>query len=156
MGLQLMPWLATQGLDVPAARTVIAGSSYGGLASSYMALRHPERFGNVLSLSGSYWWAPEAEAPNAMARWWAAAPRQNVRFYLDAGLYESARGGQAGILETSRELGDVLRTQGYPVTQREHSTGHDYVHWQGALACGLVALLNPAALSTLQAECKGR
>lgn len=156
MGLQLMPWLATQGLDVPAARTVIAGSSYGGLASSYMALRHPERFGNVLSLSGSYWWAPEAEAPNAMARWWAAAPRQNVRFYLDAGRYESARGGQAGILETSRELGDVLRTQGYPVTQREHSTGHDYVHWQGALACGLVALLNPAALSTLQAECKGR
>lgn len=156
MGLQLMPWLATQGVEVPAARTVIAGSSYGGLASSYMALRHPERFGNVLSLSGSYWWAQEAEAPNAMARWWAAAPRKAVNFYLDAGLYESARGGQAGILETSRELGDVLRAQGYRVTQLEHSTGHDYVHWQGSIACGLVALLNPAALSTLQAECKER
>ena len=156
MGLQLMPWLAAQGLDVPAARTVIAGSSYGGLASSYMALRHPERFGNVLSLSGSYWWAPSDEAPNAMARWWAAAPSKAVSFYLDAGLYESARGGQAGILETSRELGDVLRAQGYRVTQREHSTGHDYVHWQGSIACGLVALLNPAALPTQQAACKGR
>lgn len=156
MGLQLMPWLAAQGLEVPAARTVIAGSSYGGLASSYMALRHPERFGNVLSLSGSYWWAPADEAPNAMARWWAAAPSKAVSFYLDAGLYESARGGQAGILETSRELGDVLRAKGNRVTQREHSTGHDYVHWQGSISCGLVALLNPAALPTQQAACKGR
>ena len=30
------------------------------------------------------------------------------------------------------------------MTQHEHATGHDYLHWQGALGCGLVALLNPA------------
>ena len=156
MGTQLMPWLAAQGVDVPAARTVIAGSSYGGLAASYVALQYPQRFGNVLSLSGSYWWAPKGEAPNALARWWAAAPKQDVNFYFDAGLYESARGGQAGILETSRELGDVLHSKGYRVTQLEHSTGHDYVHWQGSIACGLVALLNPAARITQQPACKGR
>ncbi|MEG0973223.1 MAG: DUF3327 domain-containing protein [Comamonas sp.] len=156
MGQQLMPWLTAQGINVPAARTVIAGSSYGGLASSYVALQYPQHFGNVLSLSGSYWWAPKGEAPNAMARWWAAASEQPVSFYLDAGLYESARGGQAGILETSRELGDVLRSKGYRVIQLEHSTGHDYVHWQGSIACGLVALLNPGARITRQPACKGR
>lgn len=153
MGEELMPWLVAQGIEVPAARTVLAGSSYGGLASSYVALQYPGRFGKVLSLSGSYWWAPQGEAPNALARWWEAAPRLPVAFYFDAGRYESARGGQAGILETSRTLGDVLRAKGYRVTQVEHSTGHDYVHWQGSLACGLVALLQPASWSQVQGAC---
>ncbi|MNT29304.1 hypothetical protein D3C72_1650360 [compost metagenome] len=76
-----------------------------------------------------------------------------MEFYFDAGLYESARGGQAGILETSRALGDVLRAKGYRVTQVEHSTGHDYVHWQGSLARGLVALLQPASWSRVQRAC---
>ncbi len=156
MGQQLMPWLAAQGVEVPAKRAAIAGSSYGGLAASYVALQYPQRFGNVLSLSGSYWWAPKGEAPNALARWWAATPKRDVNFYLDAGLYESARGGQAGILETSRELGDVLRSKGYRVTQLEHSTGHDYVHWQGSIACGLVALLSPAQWPRVQGVCGGK
>jgi enterochelin esterase family protein len=34
----------------------------------------------------------------------------------------------------------VLRAKGNKVVQRVHSTGHDYVHWQGSLACGLLAL----------------
>ncbi|OAD85960.1 esterase [Comamonas thiooxydans] len=140
MGKQLMPWLKAQGIAAGAERTVIAGSSYGGLASSYVALRYPQWFGNVLSLSGSYWWAPKGEPPNWLARQYEQAPQLPIRFYFDAGLYEGARGGQAGIRETSQELGDVLRAKGNKVVQRVHSTGHDYVHWQGSLACGLLAL----------------
>lgn len=143
---ELMPWVQRQGLAQPAARTVIAGSSYGGLASAYAALSHPQWFGNVLSLSGSYWWAPSGHMPGWTMRAYAAAPLQPdhpVRFYLDAGRYEAARGGQDGILETNRHLGDVLRAKGYAVTQVEHDTGHDYLHWQGSLGCGLVALLQP-------------
>ncbi|MBU1354737.1 MAG: enterochelin esterase [Gammaproteobacteria bacterium] len=141
---ELMPWVQTQGLGQPPEATVIAGSSFGGLASAYAGLMLPQRFGRVLSLSGSYWWAPQGELPGWMMRAYAAAPSQDVRFYLDAGRYEGARGGQSGILETNRHLGDVLRAKGYAVTHREHATGHDYLHWQGALGCGLVALLNPA------------
>jgi hypothetical protein len=37
----------------------------------------------------------------------------------------------------------VLRAKGYEVTQAEHETSHDYLQWQGSLACGLVALLTP-------------
>ncbi|WP_350304727.1 prolyl oligopeptidase family serine peptidase [Photorhabdus viridis] len=33
-------------------RTIISGSSYGGLASSWVAFNHPELFGNVLSKNG--------------------------------------------------------------------------------------------------------
>ena len=156
IGDELMPWLAAQGLQVPAARTVIAGSSFGGLAASYIALQHPEHFGHVLSLSGSYWWAPKGEAPNALARWWSASPPLPVRFYLDAGRFEIARGGQAGIGDANRALGDALRAKGYAVTQRTHSTGHDYAHWQGSLACGLVALLNPTSPVLQQAACQAQ
>ncbi|MBN9368504.1 MAG: enterochelin esterase [Comamonadaceae bacterium] len=150
---ELMPWVQAQGLAQPPEATVIAGSSYGGLASAYAGLVLPQRFGRVLSLSGSYWWAPPGELPGWMMRAYAGAPPRAVRFYLDAGRYEAARGGQDGILETNRHLGDVLRARGYAVTQREHATGHDYLHWQGALGCGLVALLNPARFAQGLAAC---
>lgn len=140
---ELMPWVGEQGLGQPAARTVIGGSSFGGLASAYAGLVNARWFGNVLSMSGSFWWSPAGEVPGWVQRRYAQEPRQPVRFYLDAGRYERARGGQDGILETNRHLADVLRAKGYEVTQAEHETSHDYLQWQGSLACGLVALLNP-------------
>lgn len=149
---ELMPWVKAQGLALPPTRTVIGGSSYGGLASAYAGLVSPHWFGNVLSLSGSYWWSPPNTMPGWMMRQYATTARHApLRFYLDAGRYESARGGQDGILETNRHLGDVLRAKGYAVTQVEHDTGHDYLHWQGALGCGLVALLNPPRFTSLAA-----
>lgn len=154
---ELMPWAKAQGLGQTARRTVVAGSSYGGLVSSYLGLTHPELFGNVLSMSGSYWWAPQGEQPGWMQRAWQAlpAPVPAVRFYLDAGRYESGRGGRDGILETNRELAGILRTRGLSVTHRESFSGHDYLHWQGALGCGLVALLAPARYATQDARLQG-
>lgn len=147
---ELMPWARGQGLSAPAASTVVAGSSFGGLASAYAALRHPELFGNVLSQSGSFWWAPgpgsplgasaPAREPEWLTREYVAAPRMPLRFYLEAGLFEGAR-GPGGILSTSRHLRDVLQAKGYPVRYAETASGHDYLHWRGSLACGLLALL---------------
>ncbi|MDH2228406.1 DUF3327 domain-containing protein [Delftia tsuruhatensis] len=144
---ELMPWVGEQGLGQPAVRTVIGGSSFGGLASAYAGLVNARWFGNVLSMSGSFWWSPAGEVPGWVQRRYAQEPRQPVRFYLDAGRYERARGGQDGILETNRHLADVLRAKGYEVTQAEHETSHDYLQWQGSLACGLVALLNPGCFA---------
>jgi enterochelin esterase-like enzyme len=152
---ELMPWVREQGLAQPAQATLIGGSSYGGLASAYAGLELSHWFGGVLSLSGSYWWAPTGERPGWMMRAYSQAPQRPVRFYLDAGHYESSRSGRDGILETSRHLGDVLRAKGHVVTQREHATGHDYLHWQGALACGLVALLNPTRFAQGLPACPG-
>ena len=160
MAEELMPWVKQQGLSQLARKTVVAGSSYGGLVSSYLGLTHPELFGNVLSMSGSYWWAPEGEPSGWMQRAWKALPNPapHVRFYIDAGALETGRGGRAGILESSRELGDILRARGLSVTQREFVSGHDYVQWQGSLGCGLVALLAPergAHSAAYQASCQG-
>lgn len=153
---ELMPWVKDRGISQPPERTVIAGSSYGGLASAYAGLVNPHHFGNVLSLSGSYWWAPKGEIPGWMMREYVKASPTGVRFYLDAGRYEASHGGRDGILETSRHLGDVLRAKGYAVTQVEHDTGHDYLHWQGSLGCGLVALLKPTAYGNGLPACHGQ
>jgi len=132
---------------VPAARTILAGSSFGGLASAYVASRHPQVFGGVLSQSGSFWWHPQDGDPTQpvyMARVLLEKPVTPIRFYLEAGLFETGR-AQATILDTSHHLRDVLQAKGYEVTYREHAAGHDYASWRGTLADGLVALLGPAA-----------
>ncbi|MFJ4292938.1 alpha/beta hydrolase-fold protein [Cupriavidus sp. NPDC089707] len=147
---ELMPWAATLGLDAPASSTVVAGSSYGGLAAAYAGLRHPERFGLVLSQSGSFWWGPGGapDQPPRQPEWligqYAASPRLPLRFYLEAGRFEEGR-GTVNILTTTRHLRDVLTAKGYPVVHAEHASGHDYLQWRGTLACGLMALLGDPA-----------
>ncbi|WP_175796067.1 alpha/beta hydrolase-fold protein [Burkholderia anthina] len=142
---ELMPWARAEGVSAPAARTVIAGSSYGGLASAYAALRYPALFGNVLSQSGSFWWAPaQGDARTRAAGWltreYAARERLPVRFYLESGRFEDGK-GPAGIGTTSRHLRDVLQAKGYAVRYASTASGHDYLHWRGSLACGLIALI---------------
>ncbi|MEN0106170.1 MAG: alpha/beta hydrolase-fold protein, partial [Pseudomonas sp.] len=136
---ELVPWVRQQGIDASPARTVIAGSSFGGLAASYAALKHPQLFGNVISQSGSYWWSPTGQEPEWLTRAFIDAPRLPVRFYLEAGRFEAGN-GQLGIFETTQHLRDVLRAKGYDVQHREWSSGHDYLNWRGTLAEGLIAL----------------
>src|SRR6185503_3888854 len=60
MAQELMPWIRSHyNVTKDAKQTVITGYSAGGLASTYVALRHPEVFGNVLSQSGAFWWSFE-------------------------------------------------------------------------------------------------
>jgi enterochelin esterase-like enzyme len=57
---ELVPWaVATWRCTDDPARTVVAGSSLGGLGATFMALRHPHRFGNVVAQSPSFWWHPD-------------------------------------------------------------------------------------------------
>ncbi|MNJ28375.1 Enterochelin esterase [compost metagenome] len=139
MAEELMPWAKARGLRADASRTVVAGSSYGGLASAYMGLKHPEWFGNVLSMSGSYWWGRDGEEPGWLTREYVKAPKQPLRFYLQSGLFEGPK-----ILDTNRHMRDVLLAKGYAVTQVEYPAGHDYLQWRGSLPCGLIALIGKA------------
>ncbi|WP_460274496.1 enterochelin esterase [Celeribacter sp. ULVN23_4] len=127
-----------------AARTVVAGSSYGGLASAWFPHERPDVFGNAIVLSGSFWWAPETYdrpgTPYMSDLWMQDAPK-DVRVWMSAGLYEAARlPGEVSILETSRHLRDVLEMAGVELTYREYVGGHDYLIWRGALAEGLIDL----------------
>lgn len=141
---ELVPFAARElKVSVPPERTALAGSSYGGLASTRLALAYPEIFGNVISMSGSYWWSPEGTPPERaeyMANKVAAAERAGIRFFLTAGLFETGRAGRLDILNTNRHLRTVLDAKGYEVTLREYAGAHDYLIWQGALSDGLIAL----------------
>jgi enterochelin esterase-like enzyme len=62
-----------------------------------------------------------------------------VRWYLDVGLLE------ARLLDSTRELRDDLRRNGYDPAYREFPGGHDFFWWRETLADGLIALLRPEA-----------
>lgn len=145
MATELQPLVQRlTGLPRDPAHTIVGGSSYGGLASAWVALRHPEVFGNVLSMSGSFWWtADEGALVDGLPAWLARHPRPGLRWFISAGIYETGRHGKRNIFETSHELHDILRRQTQTVFFREYAGGHDYAVWQGAIGDGLLALFGP-------------
>jgi len=143
---ELLPWLRRRyGLRAPPARTVLAGSSLGGVAAVHAALEHPDRFGGVLAQSGAFL-APATggspDGPTLMERV-ARAPRRSIRFYLDAGTHETVvpPGGVGSLLGGARHMRDVLLARGYRLKYAEFAGGHDYACWRATLPDGLVYLL---------------
>jgi len=84
------------GVDADPRRTVIGGSSMGGLAALYAHLEHPEVFGGCLAMSPSIWVADRALIEHARSK--TLAPWS--RIYIDAGRRE-----QRGVLE--RDVGTL-------------------------------------------------
>jgi len=142
---ELVPWAQDAlGVSPPAARTVIAGSSYGGLAAAWLGYRHPEVFGKVLAQSGSFWWSPPDDPePEWLTRRYASTERLPLAFYLDIGLMESRTRNPLvpTMLTVNRHLRDVLVAKGYTVRYREFNGGHEHLNWRGTLPEGLVDLL---------------
>lgn len=133
---ELLPWLQQRyALSEEPADRVLSGSSYGGLASGCIAYRYPERFGKVLSLSGSFWWGPDEQQPQWLVRQFAAGERLPLAFFLSSGLLEEPEAD--GILGSNRSLRAALQGKGYPLHYREFPGGHDYAAW----SCGGVVLL---------------
>jgi enterochelin esterase-like enzyme len=150
---ELVPWArARYRVARDPKRATVAGFSRGGLGAAYCARQHPEVFGNVLALSGAFWWYPEADADATrkppvreidretgwLTRQFATGAPVAVRFYLEAGRFEVGLGG--GIRAETRRIRDVLEAKGCSVIYREHTGGHDYAAWRGTFADGLLAL----------------
>lgn len=136
MVLELLPWVSRNGIAINNGKTIVAGASYGGLASSWVALRYPNIFSNVLSLSGSYWWAPEGEKAGWLIRQYQQSPYNPIRFWIQAGLFET-QGVDGGIWRNSQEFEQVLRNKNYNATFHPWSSGHDYAAWTEALIYGI-------------------
>ena len=145
MAKELLPEIRRQ---YPAAslapkRVVVAGSSFGGIASTYCAMMHPEAFGNVLSQSGSYWFPGDDWETNPLSLYneaiftslFAERERLPIRFYLETGIYE----GKA-LLRMNRHFRDVLKLKGYDVTYSEFHGNHDYGVWRGTIVDGIACL----------------
>jgi enterochelin esterase-like enzyme len=150
---ELLPWARrTYNVTTDPRQTIVAGSSYGGLAAACAGLFHSETFGNVLSQSGSFHWTPTKSngsvdpvgldstvLPDYVAQQFIASPRLPVRFYMDAGTEEIDQLNHAG-LPTSRLLRAVLVAKGYEVHYQEFHGSHNFRNWRGTLSDGLIAL----------------
>jgi len=141
---EMIPWLRqTYHLTADPRQTIVVGGSAGGLAAAFTAWQHPNTFGNVIALSGSFWWRPEDETEwEWLTRQFARRPLAPLRFYLAVGLLESApsASGFPGQLLANRHLRTVLQAKGYELHYDEQMHGHDSMTWQGLLAEGLRAL----------------
>ena len=143
-------WLAVQEELLPlvqqrapfsdrADRTVVAGQSFGGLSSLYAALHWPQRFGCVLSQSGSYWWPPRGGQQDGLLieqlKTGEISPR-GLSILLEAGRNEPL------ILRANQAILAELHTQ-QPVIWRQVDGGHDALCWRGGLTQGLMTLWQP-------------
>jgi len=144
VGRDLIPWArATLHMPSDPTRVIVTGYSAAGLASSYVAFRHPDLIGNVLSQSGAFWRGFEGEgasAPQWIAGQFETAPRRETKFYIDVGGAETTAAGGT-FKAANAHLRDVLVRRGYSVTYNEVAGGeHEFIHWRTTIADGLITL----------------
>jgi len=147
LSTELIPWVRGQyNVTRDPHRTIITGSSAGGLAAAYAALLHPELFGKVLSQSGAFWrgYAASNSAPYEwLTAQYAAQPRRDIRFFVDVGSRETNHAAGSGpvFIEAVRRFRDVLRAKGYALTYAEVPGGvHAPETWVKRLPVGLETL----------------
>ncbi|HEX6628640.1 MAG TPA: alpha/beta hydrolase-fold protein [Gemmatimonadaceae bacterium] len=144
---EAVPWLRSRyKVTRDPRRTIVTGSSAGGLAAAYVALVHPEVFGNVFSQSGAFWRG--AAASNSPPFEWLtgqyyAQPRKDVRFFIDVGSGETHRalGNGPVFIDAVRRFRDALKSKGYDVTYTEVAGGHHAPDsWRTRLPVGIATL----------------
>ena len=119
-----------------AASTAVGGSSMGGLVSVWLALEHPNVFGNVLAVSPTVWWDD-----SVIVKEIAALPRiAPVRFWVDIGTLEGENA-----VSGARRLRDALVAKGWKrgtdLEYVEQEGGrHDEISW-GARVAGMFSFL---------------
>jgi len=159
---ELLPWVHENfNITTNSSQSVIIGASYGGIASAYIAFKHPEIFSNILSMSGTYSWYPGAgfwlqriKDLENLVQWWtkedereeewlihqfAQTERLPLKFYLDVGILEET--DPTGLFISNRHFRTVLQDKGYPFSYVEFLGGHDFVCWRGSIADGLIYLI---------------
>lgn len=145
---QLLPWVRNHyHVTRDPHRTIVTGSSAGGLASAYVAFVRPDLFGNVLSQSGAYW-RGAAGSNGAPFEWLAgqlsAVPKKDIVFLLDVGALEdhpTLGGSGPNFLDATRRFHDALRAKGYTTIYAEVPGGvHAPGTWRERLPAGLAAI----------------
>ncbi|MFN8387223.1 MAG: alpha/beta hydrolase-fold protein [Anaerolineales bacterium] len=108
----------------------VLGASAGGTMSLYAGLRMPNTFGNVIAQSS-------ASTVNGMDLSTVDLVRgkqsRDIKVWMDVGSLDF-------LLEDNRRMSSLMREQGYNVTYREFSGGHNYTAWRNDIWRGLEAL----------------
>ncbi|CDH18465.1 enterochelin esterase [Xenorhabdus bovienii] len=151
-------WLAVQDELLPLAaqhatfsdspnNTVVAGQSYGGLAALYAALHWPQRFGCVLTQSGSFWW-PYSKMMKSSERQTGWLTQQVIEQKVTPSslkIFQEAGSREDDIEGVNQQMYEALKNAGYHVSYRVFNGGHDSLCWRGGLIDGLSWLLSENA-----------
>lgn len=141
---ELVPRLRAEGLGSgpkrvrvtgEAARTVVTGSSFGGLTALFAVARAPQHIGAAIAQSASLWRYREGALEEPLRQ---AAQAHPLRLHLHAGRFEGSMPAMA------RQLCDALtaaQLEGLEVSLAVHSGGHDWAWWQPVMLQELAMLL---------------
>lgn len=105
----------------------VLGSSFGGLMSLYTGLRMPDIFGKVLSQSGVSALDGRDFATVDLVKYKHA---RDIQIWMDVGKLDF-------LLEDNRRMSALLAENGYDVTYREYSGGHNQTAWRDNVWRGL-------------------
>ncbi|HGM6839789.1 TPA: enterochelin esterase [Serratia marcescens] len=143
---ELMPQLADWAphSDKP-ADTVVAGQSFGGLASLYAGLRWPQRFGAVITQSGSYWWPRRdmlqlPSIPDDACWLMQQVERHGLGNHGELKVFMEAGSQEKLVHRVSGEMAARLSDAGHRVHYRVVEGGHDALCWRSGLTDGLQAV----------------
>lgn len=146
---ELLPWI-DQHLPNPRNqhKTVLVGSSLGGLSAAYLALENPQEISHIIPLSGSFWWQKDpTDLPNGMSQIIRNQPHPKPQFwYISANSLETSRNSNdLSILGSSPIVAEDLKSKGHHVIYKEYVGGHSYAVWQVVLQNALIEFFSPSS-----------
>lgn len=112
---------------------VLAGDSLGGTSSLHTALRAPDKFRQVLSLSGAYYSASQEIIKQQQDLSW-------LHLFMIVGLQETAFETDRGVfnfLDINRNTYELFKERGAHVHYEEHEGHHLWGFWQKHIPDGL-------------------
>jgi enterochelin esterase-like enzyme len=112
----------------------IIGASMGGLMAFFTGLRLPQIFGHVLSQSGAFSIDIHEFIIFDLVR---HMPMPELNLWLDVGTFE-------WLLETNRDMHNLLAVQGMPHGYFEFPGGHNFTSWRNHIWRGLEYLFGSA------------
>ena len=126
--------------------TTIVGLSASGVAAGFLALKNPERFGNVIMQSPALWWGFDyyGEDGEWLTEQYINSEKKKIRFYVEIGKYESlpsTRKGRPNAFHAVRHFRNILKLKGYEYFYSEFTGAHEYVNWGETLPDALIKIV---------------